>query len=90
MRGGLLGADEQVAATGAAMLDKIEARAYTDYREFRADLNAWLDSVAGRTRSAPDIDATFAAWREALEWLRGDYWTQFRFNADTELAAMSD
>ncbi len=90
MRRGLLRADEQVAATGAAMLDKIEARAYTDYREFRADLNAWLDSVAGRTRSAPDIDTAVAAWREALEWLRGDYWTQFRFNADTELAALSD
>ena len=89
MRRGLLGADQHVAAAGAAMLDKIEARAYTEYCGFRDDLNAWLESVAARNRALPDYDHAVTAWREALDWLRRDYWTQFRFDPDSELAALT-
>ena len=87
MRRGLAGAGENVAACGAAMLDKIGARVYTDYRQFGGDLNAWLEAAAERNRAAPDFEAARLAWREALEWLRGDYWTRFQFDAETELAA---
>ena len=76
----------EVADLGGTMLDKIGARAYTDYRQFGADLNVWLEAVAERSRAAPDFDLAQRAWREALEWLRGDYWTRFRFDAETELA----
>ena len=72
------------------MLDKIGDRAYTDYRQFGADLGVWLEAVAERNRAAPDYEAALLAWQEALEWLRGDYWTRFRFDAEAELAAYSD
>ncbi len=87
MRRGLAGAGESVATYGGAILDKIEARAYTDYQQFRADLDPWLESVAARNRAAPDFQPARQVWREALQWLRGDYWTRFQFNAETELAA---
>ena len=89
MRRGLAGAGGETAATGGAILDKIGRRDYTDYRQFGADLNQWLHIIAARNRAAPDYDTALAAWREALEWLRGDYWTRFKFDAATELAAYS-
>ena len=76
-----------VASHADAMLDKIGERAYTDYRQFGADLNVWLEAVAEHNRAAPDFESARMAWREALEWLRGDYWTRFRFDAETELMA---
>ena len=78
-----------VASHGGTMLDKIGDRAYTDYRQFGADLDAWLEAIAQRSRAAPDFEAALLAWREALEWLRGDYWTRFQFDAETELMAYS-
>ncbi len=89
MRRGLSRAGGDVASHGGAMLDKIGDRAYTDYRQFGADLGAWLEAVAERNRAAPDFESARMAWREALEWLRGEYWTRFRFDAETELAAYS-
>ena len=78
---------DDVAALGDVMLDKISDRAYTDYRQFGEDLSAWLEALAARNRAAPDFETARLAWREALEWLRGDYWTRFQFDADVELAA---
>ncbi len=89
MRRNLAGAGEGVASTGEAILEKIGTRAYTDYRQFRADLTALLEAVAIRNRDLPDFEDARSAWREALDWLRGDYWTRFRFDAGTELAAYS-
>ncbi len=89
MRRGLSGLEDNVAAPGSIMLEKIVARAYTDYRQFGADLNAWLEAISERNQAAPDFESARLAWREALEWLRGDYWTRFRFDANTELAAFS-
>ena len=77
------------AAHGETMLDKIGGRAYTDYRQFGADLGVWLEAIAGRNAAAPDFEAALLAWREALEWLRGDYWSRFRFYAEAELMAYS-
>ena len=89
MRRGLAGAGDATAAAGNAILDKIARRDYTDYRQFGADLNQWLRIIAARNQAAPDFPAALAAWREALEWLRGDYWTRFNFDANTELTAYS-
>ena len=88
MRRALAGANDATAA-GNAILDKIARRDYTDYRQFGADLNQWLHLIAARNQAAPDFPAALAAWREALDWLRGDYWTRFNFDANTELAAYS-
>lgn len=87
MRRGLSASGDDVAGLGGTMLDKIGDRAYTDYRQFGADLNLWLDAISERNHAAPDFETARQAWREALEWLRGDYWTRFKFDADTELAA---
>ena len=89
MRRALSRAGGDVEALGSVMLDKIGNRAYTDYRQFGADLGIWLEAVAERNRTAPDFESARLAWREALEWLRGDYWTRFQFDAETELAAYS-
>ena len=89
MRRGLMGAGGDVAESGEAILEKIGARAYTDYQQFRADLAAYLEAVAARQCSMENFGEALAAWREALGWLRGDYWTRFRFDAEAELAAYS-
>ena len=86
MRRGLARAGGEVAGLGSTMLDKIDIRAYTDYRQFGADLGAWLEAIAERNSVARNFDLAQQSWREALEWLRGDYWTRFRFEAETELA----
>lgn len=87
IRRGLLGAADEVATAANSMLDKIGGRSYSDFEQFRMDLRAYLESIQMRNRSLPDYDAAVSSWREALEWLRGDYWTRFKFDADTELAA---
>ena len=89
MRRGLSGVGGEVASNGWTMLDKISDRAYTDFRQFGADLGAWLEAVDERNRAAPDFESARMAWREALDWLRGDYWTRFQFDAETELSAYS-
>ena len=89
MRRGFIGSGESVAATGEAVLEKIGARAYTNYGEFRIDLLAYLEAVAERNRSGENFEEARSAWREALDWLRGDYWTRFRFDAESELAVYS-
>ena len=89
MRRGLSRTGGDVAFHGGIMLDKIGSRAYTDYRQFGDDLNVWLEAAAERNRAAPDFEPARLAWREALEWLRGDYWTRFQFDAEAELAAYS-
>ena len=88
MRRGFIGADEVVSGAAAAMLDKIEARAYTDYQDFRVDLNACLEATDARNRAASDHEQALGVWREAAQWLRDDYWNQFRFDPDTELAPL--
>ena len=86
MRRGLTGADDEMTAAAETLLEKIRARAYTDYRQFRTDLVAYLEAIAARNRSLANYPEMQAAWQEALEWLNGDYWTRFRFDAESELA----
>ena len=87
MRRALAGAGGDVSAAGGEIMEKIGARAYTDYEQFRTGLTAYLEAIAARNRSLENLEEARSAWREALEWLRGDYWTRFRFDAATELAA---
>ncbi len=82
---GLTGAGEAVAAAGDPILEKIGARAYTDYEQFRADLTAYLAAVGVRNRSMENFEDARAVWKEALGWLQADYWTRFQFDAETEL-----
>ena len=86
IRRGLSRVGGETADCGGTMLDKIGDRAYTHYQQFGKDLGAWLGAIAQHNRAAPDFDSARQAWRGALEWLREDYWTRFRFDAETELA----
>ena len=86
MRRGLIGAGDDLSSASETILEKIGARAYTDYGQFRADLMTYLDAMTARNSSLPDYPEMQAAWREALDWLKGDYWTRFKFDADSELA----
>ena len=52
MRRSLSASGDDVAGLGGAMLDKIGDRAYTDYRQFGADLNPWLDAISERNHAA--------------------------------------
>ena len=90
LRRGLLGAGEDVAESGEVILGKIESRAYSDYGEFRADFTAFLEAISTRNFDQASFAPAKSAWMEALEWLRGDYWTRFQFDAESELAAYSE
>ena len=89
MRRGLLGAGDDVASAGGAILDRIGARTYSGYEQFRSDVIEFLGAVRERNRGLPDYDEALSAWREALDWLRADYWTRFKFDPNTELEAYS-
>ncbi len=83
----LLDAGDGAQAAGETILEKIGTRAYVDYAQFRSDLCCFLQAVSERNRTLPEWDGAQAAWREALDWLREDYWTRFLFDAESELAA---
>lgn len=89
VRRNLMVSGDNVATAGEAVLEKIGARAYTDYGQFRTDLLTYLEAVAERNRSEENFEEAQSAWWEALDWLRGDYWTRFRFDAESELAVYS-
>ena len=89
IRRALLGASDEVTSAASSMLEKIGGRSYSDFEQFRVDLRAYLEAIQARNRGLSDFDAALSSWREALEWLRGDYWTRFKFDAETELAAYS-
>ena len=90
IRRALLGASDEVTLAANPILEKIGGRSYSDFEQFRVDLRAYLGAVLDRNRGLPDFDDAVSAWREALEWLRGDYWTRFKFDAETELAAYAN
>ena len=83
----LPGAGDEVTSAANSILEKIGQRSYSDFQQFRLDLRAYLGAARDRNRGLPDFDAAMSAWREALEWLRGNYWTRFKFDAETELVA---
>ena len=89
IRRGLLGAPDEVNEAANPVLDKIAGRSYSDFEQFRTDLTTYLNALQDRNSALADREASLASWREALDWLHGDYWTRFKFDADTELAAYS-
>ena len=74
-----------VESAGRIILEKIAERAYIGYGQFRTDLNVYLQTLQSRDAALPAVQTARNAWLEALEWLRGDYWKRFLFDADGEL-----
>ena len=87
MRRGLLGAGDNTRSAGETILEKIGSRSYADYHQFQVDLDCFLDALSERNHNLPVFEESQSVWREALDWLREDYWTRFKFDAETELAA---
>ena len=81
--------DSAVQGAADRMIDRLKERSYSGLDGFRDDLNAYLDAVAARNQELPNFDQARRAWSEALELLRGDHWTRYLFDADTELAGLS-
>lgn len=71
---------------GTVMLDKIRDRNYTEYSQFRSDLNTYLDRIDQRNRAADTAAAATQIWQEAAQWLKEDYWRGFLFDPDVEMA----
>ena len=76
----------EVEASGRVILEKLRDRAYTDYGQFRSDLNAYLQEIQTRDSQLPGLQVAKDAWTEASEWLKQDYWRRFIFDPETELA----
>ena len=74
-----------VEASGRVILEKIRDRDYTEYGQFRSDMNAYLNEVRVRNSQLVGCQEAKNAWTEALEWLRQDYWRGFLFDAEEEL-----
>lgn len=77
--------DEAIRTEARQMTSKIKDRSYTDFADFRRDLNACLEAIRVRNENLDDLSQARHAWREALEWLRGDHWQRYLFDADAEL-----
>ncbi len=75
-----------VAEACQVVLDKIRARSYTGYTQFRADLTAYLDRISERNAALANATETGQVWQEAAHWLKEDYWRGFLFDPDPELA----
>ncbi|MCH7606007.1 MAG: hypothetical protein IH962_02525 [Chloroflexi bacterium] len=83
------GAAEEVRKGAVHLISKVRDRSYTNFADFRADLTAWLETVKAHGEAQSDFQQTRQAWLEALEWLRGDHWQRYLFDADAELAVFS-
>ena len=75
-----------VGEAGMVILDKIRARSYMDYAQFRADLTGYLERIEERNGALANSAETVEAWLEAAQWLKEEYWRGFLFDPETELA----
>jgi serine/threonine protein kinase len=75
-----------VVEVGTVILGKIRDRAYTEYAKFRTDLTAYLDRINERNAALENAFEANRTWREAALWLKEDYWRDFLFDPDSELA----
>ena len=89
LRRALIGTGEEVGVASEVILGKIESRSYSDYRQFKGDFLALLQALSTRNLALEEFESATNAWLEALDWLRGDYWTRFKFDAEAELAPYS-
>jgi len=82
-------ADEAVRNSARQMISKIKDRSYTDFADFRQDLNACLEAIRVRNENLEGLSQARHAWLEALEWLRGDHWQRYLFDAEAELGVFN-
>ena len=68
------------------MIRQVQQRTYAAFADFRQDLMAYLALVRRAHQSLPALAEAKGAWAEALGWLGTDYWRQYRFRPEVELA----
>ena len=68
------------------MLNQVRGRSYNEFDDFRRDLSGYLDIIKEQGLNSPYFEHAQLCWLEALDWLRGDHWRRYLFDADTELA----
>jgi hypothetical protein len=70
------------------IISQVRQRAYVVFADFRQDLMAYLESVHRAHRGLPTRTEARQVWAEALNWLCADYWQQYLFRPEIELAAL--
>ena len=71
------------------IIGKIRDRTYSDIADFRRDLAAYLETANERNLNLPNRSLALQAWSEALDWLRGEHWQRYLFDASAELAGFN-
>ena len=82
-------ADDALRDAATACLGKVRQRGYAAVADFASDLRECLRLITIRNEQMPEPQTALEAWRTALHRLSEDHWTRYRFDANTELAAMA-
>jgi hypothetical protein len=70
------------------IISQVRQRAYMGFADFRRDLIAYLEAVHQAHQGLPALAESRQIWAEALDWLCADYWQQYLFRPEIELAAL--
>lgn len=89
LAGAFASADDALREAATACLGKIRQRGYASVADFASDLRECLRLITIRNDRMADRPTAFEAWRTALRRLSEDHWTRYRFDANTELAALA-
>ena len=87
--GAFASADDALRDPATTCLGKVRQRGYAAVADFAADLRECLRLITIRNEQMPEPQTALEAWRTALHRLSEDHWTRYRFDANTELAAMA-
>ena len=82
-------ADDALREAATACLGKVRRRGYAAVADFASDLRECLRLITIRNEQMPEPQTALEAWRTALHRLSENHWTRYRFDANTELAAMA-
>ena len=82
-------ADDALRDAATACLGKVRQRGYAAVADFASDLRECLRLITIRNEQMPEPQTALEAWRTALHRLSENHWTRYRFDANTELAAMA-
>ena len=87
--GAFASADDGLREAATACVGKVRQRGYPSVADFATDLRECLRLITIRNEQMSERPAALEAWRTALSRLSEDHWTRYRFDANTELAALA-
>jgi hypothetical protein len=80
--------DPAVQEAALTIIGQVRQRTFVAFADFRRDLMAYLESVRRAHQALPALAEARQAWAEALSWLHADYWQQYLFQPESELAEL--